>query len=167
MSTIPRTRADLLELIATSRRSLAAALDGLTTADGQLRCTEDWNLLELLAVRQWWSERVLDWVTAGRRGAVPETPAPGFSWRETPKLNARIARECPRESLPAARARLERVQRRLRATIDRLDDRELLEVGVYEWAGRYPLARWLAMNTARQYKTAATMIRRARRAVGR
>jgi hypothetical protein len=49
------------------------------------------------------------------------------------------------------------------ATIDGLDDTQLLEVGVFEWAGRYPISRWISLNTARQYTTARTFIRRALR----
>ena len=48
-------------------------------------------------------------------------------------------------------------------TIDSLDDRELLEVGRFAWAGRYPISRWISINTARQYTTARTFVRRALR----
>ena len=42
-----------------------------------------------------------------------------------------------------------------------LDDRELLESAVFEWAGpKYPVRRWLSLNTSRQYETARTLIRR-------
>ena len=42
----------------------------------------------------------------------------------------------------------------------RLGDPELLEPGAFAWAGRYPIARWLSINTARQYTTARTFVRR-------
>ena len=45
-----------------------------------------------------------------------------------------------------------------------LSDAELLEVGAFEPAGKWPIARWLSINTARQYSTARTFIRRAVRA---
>jgi len=45
--------------------------------------------------------------------------------------------------------------------IDALDDNELLEPRVFEWAGSYPIARWISINTVRQYTTARTFIRRA------
>jgi hypothetical protein len=49
------------------------------------------------------------------------------------------------------------------STIDSLSDPELLEAGAFEWAGKWPLARWISINTARQYDTARTFIRRALR----
>jgi hypothetical protein len=42
-----------------------------------------------------------------------------------------------------------------------VDNRELFDRGVFEWAGRYPMARWISINTARQYVTARTYGRRA------
>ena len=141
---------------------LVAELDELGPRGGSLPCTPDWRLRDLLAVRAWWTDSVLEWIAAGKRGEVPVTPADGFRWRETPRLNAEIVRRARRVSFRELRKRLERGFRRVQLAIDRLDDRELLAVGVFEWAGRYPLARWLALNTARQYETARTLIRRAR-----
>ncbi len=43
------------------------------------------------------------------------------------------------------------------------DDAALLEVGVFPWARKWPIARWISINTARQYQTARTAIRRALR----
>lgn len=146
---------------------LVLELDDLGPRGGSLPCTEEWDVKGLLAVRAWWTESVLEWIAEGRRGRVPVTPAAGYRWNETPRLNADIVRAAGRESYAAGRARLERLGRRVLRTIDRLDDRELLEVGTFAWAGRYPLARWLSLNTARQYTTARALIRRARRRAGR
>jgi hypothetical protein len=49
------------------------------------------------------------------------------------------------------------------ATIASLDDRQLLGVGTFAWAGKYPVSRWLSINTARQYTTARSFVRRALR----
>lgn len=130
---------------------------------GSLACVDDWTVKDLLAVRVWWTENVIDWIEAGQRGEVPLTPAEGYRWKETPRLNADIVKKSRRESYRSLRKRLERGYERVMRTIDKLDDRELLGVGVYEWAGRYPLSRWLSINTARQYTTARTYVRRALR----
>ena len=58
---------------------------------------------------------------------------------------------------------MERGFERVMRTIDSLDDRELLDVGVFGWAGKYPISRWISINTARQYATARTFIRRSLR----
>ena len=106
---------------------------------------------------------VIDWIEAGRAGERPVTPAAGYGWSETPQLNADIVAAARGESFGEVRKRLEIAYRRVQPTIEALDDRELLDSGVFEWAGKWPLARWISINTARQYTTARTYIRRALR----
>ncbi len=160
---IPKTRADLVEQVDTSFEKLCDDLDAAGPRAGGWPCVDDWTVQELLAVRVWWTESVVDWIEAGRRGERPETPAPGYRWSETPRLNADVVERARRVSYRVLRDRLEAGYARVRTTIDALDDRELLEPSVFAWAGKYPIARWISMNTARQYATARTLVRRATR----
>lgn len=144
-------------------KKLAAELDAAGPRAGSIPCVDDWTIKDLLAVRAWWTENVVAWVDAGRRGEVPVTPAAGYRWKETPRLNAAIVSKARRESYRSVRERLERGYTLVLQVIDSLDDRELLDVGVFTWAGSYPVARWLSINTTRQYTTARTFVRRALR----
>jgi hypothetical protein len=150
---IPKTRQELSELL--------RELDNANPKVAQLRCVDDWTVKDLLAVRAWWTENVLDWIEAGRRGESPTAPAPGYTWKETPRLNADVVEAAKSEPFRKICARLEKGFARVLATIDALDDTELLQVGVFDWAGNWPIARWISVNTARQYTTARTLIRRA------
>ena len=127
----------------------------------EIPCVDEWSVKDLLEVRAWWTERVIDWVEAGKRGETPITPAPGYRWNETPRLNNDVVAENRHRSYRSVRARLERGYRRVVDTIASLDDSELLEAGVFPWAGKYPISRWISINTTRQYLTARTYIRRA------
>ena len=90
-------------------------------------------------------------------------PPTGYAWNETPRLNADIVKKARAESLASVRGRLEKGFERVLAIIDELEDVKLLEAGAFEWAGKWPIARWISINTARQYATARTYIRRAKR----
>ncbi len=158
---IPKTRAELTNQIHSSYIKLRAELDAAGPGIAELPCVDGWSVKDLLAVRAWWTEHVIDWVEAGKRGEIPTTPAPGYRWNETPRLNNDVVIENRRESYQSIRTRLEQGYRRVMDTIDSLDDTELLEVGVFAWAGKYPIARWISINTTRQYLTARTYIRRA------
>lgn len=160
---IPKTRAELTDLTRSSFEKLRAELEAAGPEAGALPCVDDWRIKDLLAVRAWWTESVIDWVEAGRSGQAPVTPAEGYKWNETPRLNADVVEAARKESYRSVRERLERGFERVMRTIDSLDDRELLQVGVFAWAGKYPIARWISMNTARQYATARTFIRRSLR----
>jgi len=149
--------------ITTAWTKLRDELDAAGPRIAGWTCVDDWSVKDLLAVRVWWTESVLDWVEEGRRGGTPAPPGPGYTWRETPRLNADIVRKARRQSYASLRERLRRGVERALALIDALDDRELLDPGVFAWAGRYPIARWLSINTARQYVTARAFIRAALR----
>jgi hypothetical protein len=160
---MPKTRAELTNLTRSTFEKLRAELEAGGPRVGSLSCVDDWTVKDLLAVRAWWTENVIDWIEAGKRGETPITPAEGYRWNETPRLNADVVKAARRESYNSVRARLERGFERVMRTIDALDDNELLEVGVYGWAGKFPISRWISINTARQYATARTFVRRALR----
>ena len=158
---IPKSRQELTSQINSSYEKLCAELDATSSEIGSFLCVDQWRVKDLLAVRLWWTEHVVEWIEAGKQGRSPTTPAPGYGWNETPRLNADVVSEYRQTPYSSIRARLEQGYRRVLETIDVLDDSELLEVGVYPWAGKHPISRWLSINTARQYTTARTHIRRA------
>lgn len=124
-------------------------------------CVDDWSIKDLLAVRLWWTESVCDWIETGCAGATPVTPAPDFSWRETPALNASIVAQSRNTPLNDICAGLDDGFARALSTVHALDDKQLLNRHEFEWAGKLPIARWLSINTTRQYVTARSYIRRA------
>ncbi len=160
---IPKTRQELTEQLTLSFGKLRKELDGAGPRAGSLPCVDDWTVKDLLAVRVWWTESVVAWIRTGRAGRTPVTPTEGYGWSETPRLNADIVKATRRESYRSVRARLDRGFESVMTLVDDLKDRELLEVGVYPWAGKYPLRRWISLNTVRQYTTARTFVRRALR----
>lgn len=163
---IPKTRKELVDLVTTSFTKLREELDNAGPGSADLPCVDDWSVKDVLAVRAWWTESVVDWIEAGQRGESPTTPAPGYRWNETPRLNADLVQAAREESYQTIRARLESGFERVLATIDALDDSELLHVGAFRWAGKWPISRWISINTARQYTTARAFIRQALRGRG-
>jgi len=157
---IPKTREELVDSLHETFEKLQAELEALPEqADGYL-CVDDWTIRDLICVRLWWSRAVLSWIKAGQRGKQPATPAPGFKWSQTPALNEQIIRETDL-GLPKINRDLKRTFKSILKVIGDLDDAELLAVGVFEWAGKHPISRWVSLNTTRQYTTARTLIRRA------
>ena len=104
--TIPNTRSELTELTRSTFEKLRAELEVAGSGVGSLSCVDDWRVKDLLAVRAWWTENVIDWIEAGMRGESPITPAEGYRWNETPRLNADVVKAARRESYRSVRARL-------------------------------------------------------------
>ena len=142
-------------------------LERVGPREARLPCVDDWTVKDLLAVRAWWVEALLRWIQTGKRGNNPVTPAPGYRWKETPRLNADIVRAARKDSYRRIRTRLDRSYTRVLATIDTLSDRELMQKGAVEWTGTLPLFRWISIGTSRQYTTARSYIRKALQKKGR
>ena len=87
---IPKSRAELVESIVSTFEKLQQELNAAGPRAGGLPCVDDWTIKDLLSVRCWWTTSVIDWIEAGKRGDCPITPAPGYQWKETPRLNANI-----------------------------------------------------------------------------
>jgi len=162
---IPKTRRELVDLIETEFQKLDVELQDVDAELAEGICVDDWSIKDLLAVRTWWTKNVVNWVEQGKQGQFPVTPAKGYRWKETPRLNADIVNKSRKRSYKAIVTDLRRQYSRLLATIDSLNEKELLEIGTYEWAGRYPISRWLSINTARQYHTARSYVRRVKRQI--
>jgi len=158
---IPKTRSELIEQLESTFGKLRAEIERGGPRLGSAHCVDDWTVKELLAVRAWWTENVVEWIEMGRDGKTPVTPAEGYLWKETPRLNSDVARRARRESYASVCNRLEKGYARVLGLVDELSDHELLDVGAFEWAGKYPIRRWLSLNTVRQYTTARSFIRRA------
>jgi len=158
---IPKTRSQLVRHITSTYQQLQVELEKVGPQEAKLPCVDDWNIKDLLAVRVWWVDSLLKWIEAGKRGKTSVMPAPGYTWKETPRLNADIVRAARKESYLRLRSRLDQSYRRVLTTIDGLSDKELFRKGAFEWTGTLPLFRWISINTARQYTTARSFIRRA------
>jgi hypothetical protein len=163
---IPKTRSELIKQISSTYEQLQVELERVGPQEAKLLCVDDWSIKDLLAVRVWWVESLLKWIELGKRGQHPLTPAPGYKWKETPRLNADIVHAARKESYRRVRARLDQSHKRTLATIERLSEKELMRKGAFEWTGTLPLFRWISINTARQYTTARTYVRRALRREG-
>lgn len=161
---IPTTRQELIDTVSLEVSKLDDELQSGGRQLGNLHCIDEWNVKQLLAIRAWWSGALTDWIHAGLNGESPVTPAPGFSWKQTPELNSKIASRAKKKSYTAILSDLRIQQRRVLGAIDDLDDHQLLERGAFDWAGTMPLIRWIAINSARQYQTARQLIRKAKRA---
>lgn len=161
MSNIPKNRSDLVQLIETHFSKLATEFDGLDEKDASLMCDADFSIKDILAVRLWWTRAVMRWVEAGRRGEVPETPAEGYNWRETPALNKNIAQLAAKQPYEEICRELAQEKDALMQLIGSLSDKELTEAGQFDWAGKWPVMRWISIGTSSQYDGARKLIRKA------
>ncbi len=78
----------------------------------------------------------MDWIEASQRGESPDIPAPGYRWNETRRLNADIAATASEEAYDDILEHLDDGLARVLNALVSLGDSELLDVGVFGWAGK-------------------------------
>ncbi len=156
---IPTTRAELLAAITSTYDKLQADLDRVDARTSKEICVDDWSIADLLVVRTRWAEMVVEWIEAGVRGEVPETPAPGYRWKDTPRLNNDLIAAAPRRSWKARRAEFVASHDAVVDAVAGLSKHQLERVGVFEWAGKWPITRWVSISTATGYTSARKYVR--------
>ena len=158
----PSSRAELLTDLDLAFGRLEEELEGggsrLGSRFGNLICIDSWTVKDVLSVRTWWTEAVVGWTVEGLGGEVAVMPHEDFSWKQTPALNESIVAKTHRQSYKRTRMLLQQAYASVALTVDLLSDEQLLLVGQFQWADNWPVSRWLAINTTRQYVTARSLI---------
>ncbi len=167
MSRKAKTKKELLDSIRSTHEQLEKKFGSLSPAQmvwpGSM---EDWSVKDILAHLVDWEQRLISWYKAGLKGEVPETPAPGLTWRELPKLNQQGYELHKNEPLEDVLEQFEQSYQEVVDLIDAMSEKEIFEEKIYEWTGSSSLLSWIAANTSSHYNWArrnirTTVIRRA------
>ncbi|MGE5832982.1 MAG: ClbS/DfsB family four-helix bundle protein [Acidobacteriota bacterium] len=127
-----------------------------------------WSVKDVLAHLVEWQKMNLDWYGAGLRGETPGMPAPGYTWRELPRLNKMIYRKHLRRSLQAVLRDYRTCHERIVALIETVPAADLVTLERFSWTGpSWTLSDYLRANTAAHDLWARTRIRRWWREQGR
>ena len=121
---------------------------------------DGWTVTDLIAHLAEWQFMFLTWYEAGLKGTIPEMPAPGYKWNETPTLNRAIWARHRFRSTAAVRAEFDDEFSQILEIVESLSPEQLLMPGHFRWTGKNPLATYLAPNTASHYRFALKVIER-------
>ena len=160
----PTSKHDLLEAIERERGKLDAVLETLTPE----RMVEPgvvgaWSVKDVLAHLGEWEQMALGWYRAGLRGEVPELPAPGYKWNETPRLNRAIFERHRDRPLDEVVAWFRSAREEMRGVIESLTDEQLFTPGRFAWTRKNTLGTYFVSATSSHDLWARTRIARWRR----
>ena len=119
-----------------------------------------WTVKDLVAHLAEWQRMFLRWYDDGLKGNLPDLPARGYSWRETPQLNRAIWAKHRRRSIVSVREDFEAGYQRILAIVERLPPDALLRSGAFSWTGTHPLTTYLGANSASHYRFATKVLKR-------
>jgi len=155
-----KTKKELLDSIRITRELLEKKFSKLTPKQmvypGSMG---DWSAKDILAHLVDWEQRFIGWYKAGQKGEIPETPAPGFTWRELPRLNQVGFEQHRNETLQNVMDRFEKSYLEVLELVECMSEKEIFEAKYYEWTGDSSLLPWIAANTSSHYNWARRNIR--------
>ena len=127
------------------------------------RGTLNRNIRDVLAHLHHWHKMMLAWYEVGMRGDKPAMPSAGYSWKDTPKLNADINAQYVSTSLNEARRLLFESHRQVMSLIEGHSNEELFTKKRYKWTGSTSVGAYFIANTSSHYDWAYRLIKKSLR----
>lgn len=121
---------------------------------------EAWSVKDILAHLDAWHEMFLGWERVGADGSMPDLPAPGYGWKDTPRLNEAIWQRTRGDDYDTVFTRLTESHARVREAVEGYDDDALFEKGRYRWTGTTSVGSYAVSATTSHYDWATKLIRR-------
>jgi hypothetical protein len=156
----PRSKPELLAAASDEfdgLRRLAVSIDE-AERDNPGLC-DSWSLKDILAHLDAWHRMFLDWEAHGRRGEVIPMPAEGYTWTDTPALNARIQAETSGDPWEEVWERLGVSHHQVLDVIESYSDEDLFTKRRYRWTGSTSVGSYAVSATCSHYAWAAKLIR--------
>jgi hypothetical protein len=161
----PTTKDELLAAIDKERGELETLLATLTpTQMTEPGIVGDWSVKDVLAHLIEWEQMVLGWHAAGLRGEIPELPAPGFKWSQTPQLNQQIYEKHRDRPLDEVLDQSQASHKEILGIIQGLSNEDLFTPGHYAWTKKNALGTYMVSATSSHYLWAGKEIRKGLRA---
>ena len=155
----PTTKAGLIEAAESEFARLLGLANSLEPAiRTHAGACGDWSVKDLLAHLDAWNRMFLVWEEAGRRGEVVPKPAEGFTWAETPALNARIHADTADDAWDEVWARLADSHAGVTSAIEHYRDEDLFTKKRYPWTGSTSVALYAGSATASHYAWARGLV---------
>ncbi len=99
-----------------------------------------------------WHLMVADWCRIGESGGVPQVPAPGRTWRETPVINAEIWARYAATPYREGTLLLAASHTEVLGLIAEHTDEQLFGKGVYGWTRSTTLGAYFVSATSSHYQ---------------
>jgi hypothetical protein len=116
---------------------------------------------DLIAYQIGWGYLLLSWDDLETRGEAVQMPAPGFKWNQLGLLANSFYRKHHEQTLKQLLAQFDVLFGEIRLFIESNSEDTLFGIGKRHWAGqKWPLAKWIQVNTVAPYGSARTKLRK-------
>lgn len=162
---LPSTKAEFL----TSLRKAYEKLDAELADIGPERERDagmegDISCCDLIAYQIGWGRLLMSWEAEEKAGQKPVMPTEGYKWNQLGPLARTFYAEAENKSLGDLRKEFSELFGELCRWIESLSEKELLVPHQRKWTGeKWPMMKWVQVNTVAPYGSARAKIRRWKR----
>lgn len=159
---IPASKQELLEALENSYSTLRSELLSIPAELSRKKhLPENQNPCDLLAYQIGWGRLLVGWYESGVKGEMPELPAKGFKWNQLGILANHFYAQHATNTYDELLNQFDKVYHEVHRLIKSASEKELYGLEVYAWTGhKWPLGRWINVNTSSPYKSALAKLRR-------
>ncbi len=163
---LPETKKELLKRLNEACNKLEMEYAEIEEkASREKRIEGEGSPADLLAYQIEWGRLLLSWEEAEQKGKTLEMPAKGYKWNELGQLAESFYNKHNKTGMHELLVEYGRIVGSIKAMIQGLDENELFEIGKRKWAGdKWPIVKWIQVNTIAPYRSARTKIRRWKKA---
>lgn len=157
----PKTKKELLDASDTEFAKLQEILASISPQDNaKPGVCDDWSVKDIVAHLHAWHMMMLDWYEQGMKGEEPAIPGEGYTWKDTPKLNAEIYQRWANVDYKEIMNKLAHSHQQVMRIIRNHSDRELFTKKKYTWTGSTSLGAYLISATSSHYNWASKLIKK-------
>jgi hypothetical protein len=156
----PLNKKELIEFSEDKYNSLITKIKNLSNKEVNKhgkngRSTKD-NLAHVYA----WQLMMLTWYNEGMANKNPAMPAPGYTWKDSPKLNQEIDKKYKKTPLSKLIKEITKTHKQLIKLMNKHSEEELFTKKKYSWTGSSSLAVYLRLSTYSHYDWALKKIKK-------
>lgn len=158
---IPSSKKELSETLTVEFKKLMDELQTIPSALTREKSIEGKiSVCDCLAYQIGWGRLLINWYQTGKKEQMPVLPCEGYRWNQLGALAEHFYRTHHKDSYNKLMTEFTTVYKNIQQIISENSDKELYSLGVYNWTGdKWPLGRYINVNTSSPYKSARAKIR--------
>ncbi len=162
---LPKTKKELLTKLEKAFEKLNAEFDMETSKAARSPSIEgNISCCDVIAYQIGWGRLLIGWEQAELSGIKVDMPCVGYKWNQLGALAQSFYRQSSQSSLSQLQIEFNQLYQQLVVWITQLTDEDLFVPQQRLWTGeRWPMVKWIQINTIAPYQSARTKIRRWKR----
>lgn len=156
-----RTKKELIDFGEKEYKNLMNLVDNLSESQKTTNYIfENRTAKDIIAHLACWHNLFLNWYKVGMKGEKPEIPAPGYTFKDTPKLNEDLYQQYKNKTWEEVYNEFNKTYKEIMDIIKNHSEQELEGKKKYKWTGTTNLASYLASTTSSHYVWAISLIKK-------